>query len=166
MTASQGELVLIDSVGQSGDNNRPPDTTPATGQGVTVTIANRSATAPTTAKIAATASANAVPAGAGTTGSGATATSSPVNHTFETKSYKDYFGVRNDRSAAVTVDISDQVMTIESKWERSIKIDGCNSTGAVAKDPEGREIARLIAACGAQVWWFKADGTIELASSN
>ena len=45
MAADQGELVLIDCGGQSGDSNRPCDTTPATCHAVTMRTANRSATA-------------------------------------------------------------------------------------------------------------------------
>jgi hypothetical protein len=72
-SAAQGELVLIDPVGQPGASNSPAEAAPTTCHTVTSTTANRAATATAAARIAATTSAHTDPAGAGTTGSTATA---------------------------------------------------------------------------------------------
>lgn len=76
---AQGELVLIDPVGQPGANNRPAQAAPTTCHTVTPTTGNRATTAATAARIAATASAHTEPTACGTTGSGATAHNRPVN---------------------------------------------------------------------------------------
>ena len=78
-SVAQGELVLIDPVGQPGASSRPPQAAPITCHTVTPVTANRAATATTVARIAATASAHTEPAGRGATGSGATAHNSVVN---------------------------------------------------------------------------------------
>jgi hypothetical protein len=76
---AQGELVLIDPVGQPGASNRPAQAPATTCHTVTPTTANRATTAAATARIAATASAHTDPIACGTTGSGATAHNSVVN---------------------------------------------------------------------------------------
>lgn len=76
---AQGELVLIDSVGQPGASSRPAEAAPTTCHTVTPVTANRAITAAAAARIAATASAHTDPAGRGITGSGATAHNRPVN---------------------------------------------------------------------------------------
>ena len=61
----QGELVLINPVGQPGANNRPPQAAPTTCHTVTPITANRAVTAAAAARITATASAHTDPAGPG-----------------------------------------------------------------------------------------------------
>ena len=70
ISAAQGELVLIDPVGQPGANNRPAVAAPTTCHTVTPITANRATTARAAAPIAATASAHTDPAGAGRVGVG------------------------------------------------------------------------------------------------
>ncbi len=79
ISVAQGELVLIDPVGQPGASNSPDEAAPTTCHTVTPVTANRAATATAAARIAATASAHTDPTGCGGTGSGATAHNSVVN---------------------------------------------------------------------------------------
>lgn len=76
---AQGELVLIDPVGQPGASNRPAQAPATTCHTVTPVTVNRAITAAATARIAATASAHTDPIACGTTGSGATAHNKSVN---------------------------------------------------------------------------------------
>jgi hypothetical protein len=61
--AAQGELVLIDPVGQPGASSRPDEAAPTTCHTVTPVTENPAATAAAAARIAATASAHTHPAG-------------------------------------------------------------------------------------------------------
>ncbi len=71
--------MLIDTGGQPGASNRPPDTVTANSHGDTVDTTNRLAATTAAASIAASASAQPLPAGSGITGSGANARNHTVN---------------------------------------------------------------------------------------